>query len=174
MAKHAPLDLDWDGAVARASEDGCLMALLGSLPRAQWSERGPGGTTLLHSVCYGNNVTAAMALLGHGLCVDARDNNTDWCPSHTAAVTGQAHVLEVLCAAGADLRARDKAAHAPLEYAIPRTMVPVLLANGVRLNTVHVHFRRLITPEMAAFERGVLRCRSAVVTLLGLKRRRGE
>ena len=34
--------------------------------------------------------------------------------------------------------------------------------------------RRLITPELEAFERGVLRCRAAVVVLLGLKRRRGD
>ncbi len=50
----------------------------------------------------------------------------------------------------------------------------VLVANGARLSTVSYTYRRFITPELVAFERGVLRCRAAVVVLLGLKRRRGD
>ena len=52
--------------------------------------------------------------------------------------------------------------------------VRVLVANGVRLSTVGERYYRDITLELEAFERGVLRCRAAVVVLLGLKLRRGD
>ena len=48
--------------------------------------------------------------------------------------------------------------------------VRVLMANGVRLSTVNEYRRDLITPELEAFERGVLRCRAAVVAVLRVKR----
>ena len=46
----------------------------------------------------------------------------------------------------------------------------VLVANGVRLSTVRKDYREVITPELVAFERGVLRCRAAVVAMLRVKR----
>ena len=46
----------------------------------------------------------------------------------------------------------------------------MLVANGVRLSTVRKGDRDLTTPELEAFERGVLRCRAAVVALLRVKR----
>ena len=40
----------------------------------------------------------------------------------------------------------------------------------MRLSTVRKDRREYITPEMVAFERGVLRCRAAVVAMLRVKR----
>ena len=71
---------------------------------------------------------------------------------------------------GADLRARA----ANGNTSIDRALVRVLLANGVRLSTVRAHLRPLITPELMAFERGVLRCRAAVVAMLRVKRASGQ
>ena len=48
--------------------------------------------------------------------------------------------------------------------------VRVLVANGVRLSTVDEDYLEDITPELVACERGVLRCRAAVVAMLRVKR----
>lgn len=120
---------------------------------------GPGGLTLLHYACLGDNTAAT--LITHGLDVDARA----WVGSlpaaaHVAAMYGQAHGLELLSAANAELRVPDISGLAPLDSALgglPRSIecVRVLVANGVRLSTAHFHDR--ITPELEAFAQGVLR-----------------
>ncbi len=93
-----------------------------------------------------------------------------------AAAWKQPRVLEVLCAAGADLRASDKDGCSPIDRALAyahkdgNETVRVFVANGVRLSTVREGYRRYITPELEAFERGVLRCQEAVVAMLRVKR----
>lgn len=170
-------DLEWLGAVVQASRKGRLMALLETVPPSRWTERSHDGKTLLHYACMGDNVAAARALLKHGLDVNAV-NNAKRSPAHLAAFKGQSRVLEVLCAASADVMANDSYFNTPFALALvnlPRTAecIRLLLSNGVRIGTAGERYG-LITPEMVALERGVLRCRSAVVTLLGLKRRRGD
>lgn len=87
-------------------------------------------------------------------------------------------VLEVLCAAGSDLRALcfdDN--RSPMDIALRNNTTPcirLLVANGVRLSSAGKLCRNRITPELWALERGVLCCRAAVLALLGLKRRRGD
>lgn len=172
--------LDWEGVVAPASKNGQLMAFLELLPCARWVERAPNRATLLHYACRGDNVAAAAALLKHGLDVNAR-NNPQWCPAHSAANRGQPGVLELLCTFGADMHARSGMGNTPLEHALSNLRAGnrgaaecarLLVANGVRLALLHS--RDLVPPELEAFERGVLRCRSMVITLLALKRRRGR
>ena len=172
---HEGLPIDW-AAVDEASEDGRLMDLLVKLPRARWAEQGEEGNTLLHFACCGPNVAAAVALLQSGLVdVNARDE-CGWTTTHMAAAWKQPRVLEVLCAAGADLRVCDEDDHAPIDCALSNAQkdggktVRVLVANGVRLSTARDYRRRFITPEFEAFECGVLRCRSAVVAMLRVKR----
>lgn len=146
------------------------------LPRARWTERNPNGWTLLHYACLGDNLAAVEALLAQGLDVNAQasDGSTPacWASSHT-----QPQTLEVLCARGAALRAINHHNEAPLDLALLSSRctgaddcVRVLLANGVRLNTALEDRHDLITPELAAFERGVLHCRAAVVAMLRVKR----
>ena len=93
-------------------------------------------------------------------------------------IAGQPRALELLCASGATLLITENTGHTPLEFSLRHgTSIEcdrVLVANGVRLGTVREEYRRHITPELEAFERGVLSCREAVVVLLGLKRRRGD
>ena len=101
-------------------------------------------------------------------------------PAHLVAARLQPRVLEVLCAAGADLRARAKQGQSPIDHALMRSSkdggetVRVLVANGVRLSTVCEHVCCYITPALEAFERGVLRCRVAVVAMLRVKRASGQ
>lgn len=119
-------------------------------------------------------MAAVVGLLASGL-VDVNARNT-WgvTPAHYAAEAQPPRILKVLCAAGADLRARSNSGLTPLDVALHHmgyACVRVLVANGVRLHTVHGYLRRRITPELWAFERGVLRCRAAVVAMLRVKRK---
>ena len=97
--------------------------------------------------------------------------------AHVAAMYNQPRVLEVLCSAGVDFRAPNQNGSSALDLAVrfgKDDCARVLVANGVRLSTTGEQYRHFITPELEAFERGVLRCRAAVVVLFGLKRRRGD
>ena len=159
-------------AVLAASSTSRLADVLPNLPRAHWTERNQDGDTLLHYACKFPNVAAVALLLTSGLLdMDAR-NLSGYTPAHYAARHDQLGALEVLCAAGADLRVRNSHA-SPIDLALWRQHYDcacVLVANGVRLRTVGEGCRHHITPELEAFERGVLRCRTAVVAMLRVKR----
>ncbi len=155
--------------------NGSFMPLLATLPRKRWAERDKYGYTLLHLACRGPNVAAVVALLQSGLVdVNARHKwgNT---PAHWASYNTQPRVLEMLCAAGADVRASNFG-YTPIDWAAENVnkdggeTVRVFVANGVRLSSVREGYRRYITPELKAFERGVLRCRVAVVAMLRVKK----
>lgn len=144
--------LAWHHVIHPAAKDGTLAAYLDTLPRERWTEVGPAGKTLLHYACLGDNVPAALALVKHGLDVEAIDLG-HWTPAHTAVYKQAPRVLEVLCALGADLRARTANNDTPIDLAIchySRTHETgrVLLANGVRLATALDKFRRLVPPEL--------------------------
>ena len=162
------------GAVLEAAKKDALMELLSTLPRERWADQDTGGRTLLVYACHGNNVAAAVALLGH---VDANARtNTGWTAAIEAAWNAQPRMLEVLCAAGADLRASSVDDFSALDVALHGSSsfkcVPILVANGVRLFTARLYSSN-ITPQMRTFERGVLCCREAVVALLRVKRASG-
>lgn len=172
--------LDWRGVIWPASNTGTLLRVLATLPRERWMECDPEfALTLLHYACFDDNLDAVVALLKHGLDPNARSDPTRSTPLHSAA-QGLPHTVEVLCHAGADLRALTRDGTSPLEEALSSEMPEahqcalVLMAHGVRLSTVRPSYRGYITPQLEALERGVLRCRAVVVTLLGLKRRRGQ
>lgn len=176
MAHEEP-PIDWDD-VRVASREGRLIEILEKLPCVHWAERKKDGITLLHYAGVGANVAAAITLIMSGLLDVSARNLAGYTPAHFAATSGQPRALEVLCAAGADLWARDVYGLTLIDGALPscanddHACVLVLLSNGVRLSTVSEHFRDRITPELVAFERGVLRCHAVAVALLGLKRRR--
>lgn len=151
------------------------MELLMKLPRERWVERDDIGYTFLHYACCGPNLEAAVALVQSGLVdVNAR-NPTGITPAYDTIFYKQPRALEVMCAMGADLRARSNDNDAPIDCAVmyahtdDGAPVHVLVANGVRLNTVRRERFRFITPKLVAFERGVLRCRTAVAAMLRVK-----
>ena len=178
MDPTAPPPIDWRRVVFKESGAGRLLALLNTLPRARWAERDAlDGEPFLHYAARDGNVDAAVALLQSGL-VDVNARNTGGNnAAHVAATERRSRVLEVLCAAGVDLRAQTQDGSSALDLALvwsKNACARVLVANCVRLSTLHKDNHMYITPELEAFERGVLRCRAAVVVLLGLKRRRGD
>lgn len=144
------------------------------------AEKDSYGNTQLHYACREPG-TAALAMVvklvrRKGTNLNAR-GRYGWAPVHYAAATRQRRILEILCVAGANLQARSNENFTPIDVALINSVagdsyetVCVLIANGVRLNTVHETYRRYITKELVAFEWRVLQCRSAVVALLRVKR----
>lgn len=159
-------------SLSDAAEEGRLLALLKTWPQERLLQPGPHGTPLLHYAC--GDVAATIVLLAGGLDVNARTTTTGWSALHCAAINGHPRVVEVLCAAGADVHAGDSTGATPLDFALlaspPDLCARVLLANGARLSTARHDVRRRVKPELEAFERGVLACRAAALAMLSVKR----
>lgn len=166
------MSLDWDGAIHTAAEQGQLAVLLSTLPPERWTEWCPHSWwTFLHYAARGENVAAVPMLLARGLKVNAREDEGRT-PAHVAALNGEARVLEALCIAGAALDARARG-DTPLEVALrfhKFECALVLMAYGARLGSIPAQKRYLVTPNVARLECGVLRCRSAVVAMLRVKK----
>lgn len=164
--------LDWKAVHAASCQGGLLTFLEENVPRVRWHERDEDGDTLLHYAAQGPNADAAVALIKEGLDVNAR------APVCVAAQSAQPHVLEVLCIAGADLRATRKDGKMALDFVLelhPGYWDPcasVLIANGMRLMGMYPGYDRFIPRWMVLLEQGRLCCRAVIVTLMGLKRRR--
>lgn len=173
MAKGVPIDWKIVGIECLL---GKLLPLLEALPRERWSEKDAVGRTLLHYACIGSNVNAVVALLQSKLVDTSACNRWGLTPAHAAACGLHPRVLEALCAAGADLRVSNKRGCTPIDQALAKgykdngMTARTLLANGVRLSTVRTSHRHLITPELRAFERGVLRCRTKVAALMRVRK----
>lgn len=154
-----------------------LMELLENLPRERWANQKQFGVNLLHHACNGANLAAVVVLLQSGL-IDVSERNRwgGYTAAHYAAARMQPRSLEALCAVGADMRVLSNHGEAPVEIALGKDRdggesVRVLVANGVRLSTVDGYYRNHITPELEAFEHGVLCCRVAVAVVLSVKRK---
>lgn len=167
--------IDWLHVYSE-SKTGYLMNVLKKLPQIHWTAKDEHGWTLLHYACLGPNVAAAATLLKYNSCdANARDNKRDT-PAHVAAKYAQSRLIEILCTAGANMRAFARENITPLDCALFNscddngTTVRMLLANRIRLDPVDPICRRFVTTYMRLFERSVLRCRSAVVAMLHVKR----
>lgn len=161
----------WDIFQA-AGRSGRLHEVFTTLSRECWAQESYHGETLLHMACRGDNVSAAVTLLQSGLLDVCRQNVWGAAPVHYAIYSEQPRMIEVLCAAGADLRSHAMNQYAPIDcvlegnYFRAYSLSRVLVANGVRLATVSEAFRHRIPLSLVEFERGVLRCRAAVVAML--------
>ncbi|PLB47110.1 ankyrin, partial [Aspergillus steynii IBT 23096] len=74
------------------------------------------GTTLLHEASATNLVKMVDALLSKSDHVNTRDDRGD-SALHHAARRGHEEIAQVLCIAGADLRAKNKYGETPMLYA---------------------------------------------------------
>ena len=160
--------MDFDLAV-QAAVHGQLYSFLLKQPRERWRDRHPTiNCSLLHVSVHDPDPTAARLLLASkAVDVNAQDNGGNTAAS-TAAAYGNAAVLELLCAAGADLRTVNSAMCNALGRAIMwkrDAAVRVLLANGVRLGTSS-HDSQAHRP----FEADVTKKRRSVVALLRVKK----
>lgn len=165
------MSVSWD-EVRTATATRTLRAYLEAhVPCAHWAAAADDerNFSLLHWATREGETGAVTALLRQGVPVNVRDADL-WTPAHAAAHFAQPHVLELLCAAGADLRATNSSGKTPLDMVLVlrardgEACARVLVANGARLRRPS-----RATPALRAFERGVLRCRSAVVAMLRVK-----
>lgn len=166
--------IDWEIFTWAAFSDQ-LMEYLSKLPSKRWTEILPSSNqTLLHIACTGSNIDAVVALLKSG-CIDINAvDSLGWSPVFYTIPHEQPRLLEILCAAGADLQtAHFLDGRTPIEAAVrvPKNVLTrVLIANGCRLNTVREEFQSWIDSTLRVFECGVLRCRLGVVALLRVKK----
>lgn len=163
--------MDFDRAF-QAAVHGQLYSFLLKQPRERWKDRHPTtNCSLLHVSVHDPDPTAARLLLASKVVdVNARDIGGNTTAS-AAAAYGNAAVLELLCAAGADLRTVNSAMCNALGRAIMwkrDVAVRVLLANGVRLGTSS-HGSQGVCLQRP-FEAGVLKKRRSVVALLRVKK----
>ena len=112
---------------------------------------------------------AAAVILVQSKLVDVNTRN-DYgkTPLHLAVSWNRPRMVEAMCAL-----CEFDSVH--LGYALWSSVngfesARVLIANGARLGAVSDYYTSYITPKLEAFELAVLRCRSAVVALLHVKR----
>ena len=171
------------------------MGFLAKLPRHRWAERDDRGQTFLHYACRGPNLGAVVSLIRSEVIDVNAQEHRGYTPAHYAAGDARSRALEMLCFAGADLVARDRQQeYTPIDLALIASCqvgddavcallangvrlssacedaVCALLANGVRLSSACERTVSYITTWLEEFEHGVLRCRSAAVALMRVKR----
>lgn len=133
----------------------------------------------LYTACKNGDAKTAQALLASGSDPNA-SNELGWTSVHiTCDISKSSTILNLLCAAGANLRIQTLYGYAPMDYlldcsdedkAVALACIRILIANGVRLSTVTFpRCMRSITDEMRSFEAGIIRCRSAVAVILKVK-----
>lgn len=129
------------------------------------------GGTLLHNAASAGDEVAIIALVRHGLDVDAR-SASDRTPLHAAAFYGQTGAVLLLAAAGATLAGATGVF--ALELAMSSgntTTVKALVGLGVRVDALPDTSLRMM-PSIRVMRAGFVNCRAVCVVLLGLKRRR--
>lgn len=168
-------NLDWK-TFGQAGADCRYMELLAKIPVGRWAERDDEDNTLLHYACCGLNDAAIVALVQSKL-VDVNARNVHGItPAHVAAAYKQHRTLEMLCAMGANMKASGDHRPAVIDAALNAygnndTTLQILIANGIRLSTAYEYFRfQPIMHDLHMFERGVLRCRTAIVAMIHVKK----
>ena len=166
-------------AFANAGSDEEFMQLLSALPQHKWSMLYPHDITLLHLACRKSNPKSVVLLLQTNM-IDVNSTTADgWNPVREAIRARQPRILELLCAAKADLRQKIEGNDLSqidvalfLNYDKPSTFscAHVFVANGVRLSTVNPQYQCCITFSLYLLERSVLRCRKAVIAILRVKK----
>ncbi len=154
-----------------------MIEFLQNLPRHRWADRNADEETLLHVACHGPEAAPVVALLQSGMLDMNARNQWDAKPVHFAIWSSRPCPLEVLIANGVDFQTSDPSRCALINHAVMSAAsadkletVRILLANGARLSVVDKRYHEHITPAMVAFERGVLRCRTAAAAMLRVKR----
>ena len=165
-------EIDW-GLAYTMSISGKLHIYLEKLPKCQWKECDKYNWSFLHYATFSINLLAAKMLL----TIDDFDINviqfeTEWTALTYACARNNAPLTEIICT-----RRSARIKETLLKIIVggwpSDSCVKMLIANGARLHYVPDKCRQTqITPEMIAFERGILNCRDVIIVFLGLKKRR--
>ena len=177
MRGASPDELDawWE-----LSRIGLFSHVIKDIPRERWTEEeeeDESGEQLIHVACQGPNKQAVITLLQSGLVNKDACTKCGFTPAHFSVRFGQCDITEILFAFCADMRKLDIMNNSVMDYALTRRydnigleMVYLLLANGIRLHMIQPNHEYLIRPEMIEFEKSVLRCRTAVVAMLRVRK----
>lgn len=155
--------MDWLNA--DELKPGKELEFLQSLSLEQLKARDQYSWTLLHYL-YRFDVASAIKIIiyfaKNGLDLNAvtNDDNT---PSHFMVQYNRHEMLEYMCCLGANMN-ESIICESIMRHASESTKV--ILANGYRLGNL----KTIAKPDIIRFEQGVLRCRDAIVVLLGLKK----
>lgn len=163
-------DAAYDAAV-----HGRFIEFLRKQSREHWSERHPySSSTLLHVAVHSGDPQAVRLIIASKMVdLNARDASGNTA-SHVAAAFGTADMLEVLCAAGADIDVRTASGLTALDKALVwdrDAAARVLICNGARLaSCAIIGGLGSILLHAKSMEAAVLRCRRAVAALLRVKK----
>lgn len=176
-------DLDFSLCLLHASENHKLHEYLQTLPKSKWKYQSKLGHNLIHIASVGDNAKAIVELFKIGVEVSDDPFNAIFrAVSHI-----QPRVIQVLCVIAPHLmnivdiienKTPLELSLTFLKHYLPHTKqernyqcIHILLSNGVRLSSVRDELAKsCITPEIRAFENGILNCRRATIALLRVKR----
>ena len=161
-------------AIWAAGLEGRLLAFLQAIPEDEWNLH------CVHTACLSErNLDALRLLLSRKVKIDRS-------AAHAAANNGNHAALELLCAAGADLRAADYYGEEPLQATLCHRSeshalaARALIANGVRISTMAKKWRSYggamqifeqnhPFPALIQLERHIDAVRRAAIALLRAK-----
>ena len=159
------------GLFAAAREGKLLEYLRKNIPRDQWTAEVAQSWTATHFAClFESNRDALAVLLGAGADANAAARfDKPGQPTRTvtclemAVKESNCGGVELLLAAGAALYPEALAD----SYSRSQKCTRILIANGARMNLDDIFN---IPLPLIAFQRGILRCRAAVVAMLRVRR----
>jgi hypothetical protein len=152
--------------------NGLFLEYIQSLSQSELHRRDENGESLIHVAALTSSRILKFCLKNN---FDPNLKTIEKVTPLTIAIlhANSPEMVDILIAAGANIRDNTNKYYAsPFCLAVVNSGTPVLktfIANGARLSTVPcIGYRHV---NLGIFERGVLKCRAAVVALLVLKRR---
>jgi len=150
-----------------------LVNFIKNVPDSELNTHDCFGNTLLHFSCAFGRIVPTKFLIKRGANVEIQNLNGST-PLLAATYNYHNEIIKILCAVGVDLTKRNLSGKNAIENAIldiSDTCIRVLIANGSRLKNLSQTAHECVAPWMVRFENGVLKCRSATIAMLALKRR---
>lgn len=145
--------------------------ILKNIPREQWnSPIDDHGAYLIQFACLYDDTAAVAMLINDDVNINiVQVPHPDTRPIQIAIARAHHRSLELLCAAGVSFDCQTSDNLNPLQLAYHNSIqcAKVLIANGMRIATDDMYHVPL---DLISFQEGVLKCRSAVIIMLSLKR----
>lgn len=147
-----------------------LVEYLQSIPKSQWTEKNHSRRSFLHAAILYRDADAIKLLLSHSKeMIDDQDYLGETAVFIGCDLKVNTRCLQLMCAAGANLTLGD-GFYKPIDVALHSPPIArFLISHGVRLASVSHMKTHHITKELRIFEYQILRCRSAVISLLKAK-----
>lgn len=161
-------DIDFRRAIAEA-ESSSLSTYLDTLPPDMMCGEN-GAAFLCLATTFGNNRCAVVKLIQNRANVNGKPVFFMKTPLRHAILKGESCMIDILISAGAKVEQSDLDSCILMDdYRI----ASILMSSGLRLRNTRVVCQGMIPRTFRNFERGLLSCRSVVITLLGIKLHRG-